>query len=268
MRVATWNMAFWSHRPEHDRAWHWLLDTMKPDVALVQECVVPNWVPSSGWSVHWARAYPESKQTWGTGIVARHPIKPARLPDLDAWLATLPPSVPGKGGLPGIHRTDAWLASGVLAVPSLGPTVFHSVHCPAYPIERRRLDGIDISGMKLKKNPELWFTDVLFFFLKNLDQAFVGGDFNASRLLDVTLGERGNNEFFDRIASEGLVSLHRKFHDHDQQTFFQNRKAPHQLDYLYGDAKVAARVSSCDVVPYEQVREYSDHAPLVANLAD
>jgi exonuclease III len=157
----------------------------------------------------------------------------------------------------------------VIAVPSLGPTVFHAVHSPAYRIEPKQLDGIDISGMKLKNNPDLWFTDVLFFFLKNhLDQVLVGGDFNASRLLDLTLGERGNNEFFDRIASEGFISLHREFHDHDQQTFFQNRKAPHQLDYFYGDAKVAARVSSCDVVPHEQVREYSDHAPLVAELAE
>jgi hypothetical protein len=41
---------------------------MKPDVALVQECVIPNWVQSSGWSVHWARAYPESKAALARSI--------------------------------------------------------------------------------------------------------------------------------------------------------------------------------------------------------
>jgi endonuclease/exonuclease/phosphatase family metal-dependent hydrolase len=269
VRVVTWNMAFWSYRRAHDRAWGWLLDTVKPDVALVQECVVPDWVRSRGLSVHWERAYLEGKQDWGTGIVAQGPLKPARLPALDSWLADLPPSVPGRGGLRGIHRADGWLASASTIVPSLGPTVFHSVHSPSYPIEPKRLDGIDIGGMKLKNNPDLWFTDVLFTFLKKqLDHVLVGGDFNASRLLDRTLGERGNKEFFDRIASEGFVSLHRKFHDMDEQTFFKKGKGRHQLDYLYGDAKVAAQARSCCVVPYEEVREYSDHAPLVVELAD
>ena len=269
MRVATWNMAFWSHRGACDRAWRWLLDTLKPDVALVQESVVPDWVAASGWSVQWERAYLEGKQPWGTGIVSRHPIEPARLADLDAWLTTLPPALPGKGGLRGIHRADGWLASGVVPVPSLGPTTFYSVHSPSYAIERTRLRGVDIAAMKLKNNPDLWFTDVLFFFLRNrMNGLVVGGDFNASRLLDQTLGERGNNEFFDRIASEGFVSLHRKFHDHDERTFFQAGKSPHQLDYLYADPKVAARAQSCHVVPYEEIREYSDHAPLVAEFAD
>jgi endonuclease/exonuclease/phosphatase family metal-dependent hydrolase len=31
---------------------------------------------------------------------------------------------------------------------------------------------------------------------------------------------------------------------------------------------VAARAQSCHVVPYEEIREYSDHAPLVAEFAD
>lgn len=91
----------------------------------------------------------------------------------------------------------------------------------------------------------------------------VGGDFNASRLLDETLGDRGNNEFFDRIASEGFVSVHRLFHDRDERTFFHKHRAHHQLDYVYADAPVAAQAKRCEVQPPS---EYSDHAAIVAEF--
>jgi hypothetical protein len=34
VRVVTWNMDFWQHQEEHDRAWHWVLDELQPDVFL------------------------------------------------------------------------------------------------------------------------------------------------------------------------------------------------------------------------------------------
>jgi len=107
-----------------------------------------------------------------------------------------------------------------------------------------------------------------FFFLKrHLEKPLlVGGDFNYSRLLDDLYGERGNHEFFDRIQTEGFFSLHRKFHDSDQQTFFQKRGRGHQLDYLYGDKTVGEMASSCEVCDYDQVQDFSDHAPLVADF--
>ena len=89
----------------------------------------------------------------------------------------------------------------------------------------------------------------------------MGGDFNYSRLLDELYGERGNHEFFDRISDEGFISFHRLFHEADEQTFFKKGGMEHQLDYLYGDIPVASYVLSCEVVPYIQVKELSDHAP-------
>jgi hypothetical protein len=267
MRIVSWNMGYWSHRKTHDRAWRWLLDTLRPDVVLCQECVPPGWV-RDGWTVIWERVYPESRQPWGTGIATRLPAEPVRLPEVDGWFGRLPSRVPGKDGLAGIHRADGWLASATIAIPTMGPVLVAAVHSPSYPIERSRLTGIDVTAMKLKKNPDLWFLDVLFYFLKQRRAIplLVGGDFNASRLLDETLGDRGNNEFFDRIAAEGFLSLHRRFHDADERTFSQEGRGPHQLDYLYADGQVASAVTRCDVIPYEQVEGLSDHAPLVADI--
>jgi endonuclease/exonuclease/phosphatase (EEP) superfamily protein YafD len=92
----------------------------------------------------------------------------------------------------------------------------------------------------------------------------VGGDFNASRLLDRTLGERGSNEFLDRIRDEGFVSLHRRFHEADEQTYFKKGKGLHQLDYLYADAQPASLCRACSV---HAASGFSDHAPLLADFS-
>lgn len=266
MRVVTWNMAYWSHRRHHEAAWRWLLEELRPDLLLCQEAVVPEWVAAEH-AVVWSRAYDGGRQPWGTGIVTRLRCTPCRIPGLDDWFDALPLSIPGQSEKAGIHRADGWLASARVDVGELDlEMLVASVHSPAYPIEKGRLTGIDVTDMKLKQNPDLWLLDVVFFFLKaQLGTRFmVGGDFNYSRLLDTTLGEeRGNNEFFDRVATEGFVSLHRLFHDADERTFFHPKRAHHQLDYLYADAPMAKYASGCFVHP---VTEYSDHAPLVADL--
>lgn len=127
--------------------------------------------------------------------------------------------------------------------------------------------GRDLTGIKLTLNPDVWLLDVVFHFLKHrLDRPLlVGGDFNYSRLLDKPT-PRGNAEFFDRLGTEGFVSLHRRFHDADEQTFFHPAGQAHQLDYLYADGSLAKRVTDCRMVPRPKVARYSDHVPIVAEL--
>jgi exonuclease III len=259
MRVVSWNMAYWSAPKAHDGAWRWIFDELRPDILFFQEAVPPEWVKAER-EVVWAPAYPGGKQPWGTGIVSRLPLHPARVPPLDEWFRNLPAGNSGKGR-PSIHGADGWLTTARVSVPVLGSVLVASVHSPSFPIEKGRLHGIDVTGMKLKRNPDLWFLDVLFFFLRSMlgSRLLVGGDFNASRLLDKTLGERGNNEFFDRIKDEGFVSLHRLFHDADERTFFQKGKGPHQLDYIYADQPVAEFARACSV---HDVQPCSDHAAL------
>jgi hypothetical protein len=199
--------------------------------------------------------------------VTNLPCTPARVPGLDAWFQDLPQSLPGQTSPARIHRADGWLATGRVVLPSGGETLVVSVHSPWECIEGVRLRGIDVSGMKLKKNPDLWLLDVLFYFLRPLlgQRLLVGGDFNYSRLMDEPL-EDGNNEFFDRIRDQGFVSIHRRFHPSDEQTYFNKSKGPHQLDYLYADAPVADLATACVVHPHAEVAGFSDHAPLIADL--
>ena len=96
MQVATWNMGYWGHSKAHDEAWRWLLNDLRPDIALLQECVVPDWV-ADDYTVIFERAYPGSRQRWGTAVVSRGlPTTPARLPEVEEWLAHLGPEAPNQ----------------------------------------------------------------------------------------------------------------------------------------------------------------------------
>jgi hypothetical protein len=268
LRIVTWNMAYWSHRKRHEDAWRWVLETLGADILLCQECVPPQWVANE-WNVCWSQAYPGGRQPWGTGVVSRLPLERAELNPLAAWFENVPSRLPGSDELCGIHKFETWFTPAKIELPGLGCTLVGSLHSPAYPIERVRLQGIDVEGMKLKHSPDVWMTDVVFFHLRPLlgSRMLIGGDFNASRLLDKPSGAGGNNEFFDRIADEGFVSLHRRFHPEDQQTFFKKGRRPHQLDYLYADDVLAREALSCDVHDYDEVCEFSDHAPVVLDIA-
>jgi len=267
MRIITWNMDHWKHKRVHDDAWQWIIDTLDPDIALLQECVPPAWAYENR-TVLFNRVYPESRQKWGTAIMTKLTASRTTIPEVDDWLSKLPRNIPGTDKQSWIYQLKGWCECAQIRFIPDETTLVISVYSSAYHIERELLKNIDISGIKLKLNPDLWLLDVIFYYLKNyLDRRIlVGGDFNYSRLLDPPDRPRGNNEFFDRIKNEGFVSLHRLFHDNDERTFFQAKRKPLQLDYLYTDAVLAKRVSRCDVVPYSEVERFSDHAPLIAEI--
>jgi endonuclease/exonuclease/phosphatase (EEP) superfamily protein YafD len=69
-RIVTWNMGY--RVSTHDDAWRYLFDDngeVRADVALVQECVLPEWVRQE-YSHVWKPAWRTTK--WGTAIVARN----------------------------------------------------------------------------------------------------------------------------------------------------------------------------------------------------
>lgn len=267
MRIVTWNMGYWGHAPAHDAAWHWLLDELSPDIALLQECVVPSWVEQRT-TVLFDRAYPNRpNQPWGTALVTKDiETVPVSLEEIETWLAALGDDAPD---ICSAARLQGWCIPASISLPDGSSALVISIHNPAFPIERDLVAGRDLLGIKLALNPDVWLLDVITHFLEHrlVEPLIIGGDFNCSRLLDDPT-PRGNNEFFDRLTNDGFVSLHRLFHDSDEQTFFQQpERRKHQLDYLYTDSTLAQRATQCRVIPRHMVETYSDHSPLVAELA-
>jgi endonuclease/exonuclease/phosphatase family metal-dependent hydrolase len=67
MRIVSWNLAHNSpeYRAHHEDAWGYLLDELRPDVALVQEAVPPEGLDRS-----LIFAKPWAKRPWGSAIIA------------------------------------------------------------------------------------------------------------------------------------------------------------------------------------------------------
>jgi endonuclease/exonuclease/phosphatase family metal-dependent hydrolase len=61
MKIVTWNLA---HRSHQDRTWDYLCNTVKPDIAFLQEANPPSWVPSD------AIVFVKTARDWSTAIYA------------------------------------------------------------------------------------------------------------------------------------------------------------------------------------------------------
>ena len=70
MKVVTWNLGFWQHRSNHDKAWTYLREQITPNLALLQE--VSTVRPQSDESILFKRIH----QNWGTALCTRNlPLK-------------------------------------------------------------------------------------------------------------------------------------------------------------------------------------------------
>jgi len=64
MRIISWNLGYWLHASQHDKAWDYLLNDLKPDLALLQEVKPPEWLPSH------KIVFEKIARGWGTAIYA------------------------------------------------------------------------------------------------------------------------------------------------------------------------------------------------------
>ena len=78
MRVVTWNMGYWLHRGQHDDAWQYLRDELKPDIALLQEVRPPPMNPGEevvfeGIAGGWGTAIYSTVGPLASGVYPRYP---------------------------------------------------------------------------------------------------------------------------------------------------------------------------------------------------
>jgi endonuclease/exonuclease/phosphatase family metal-dependent hydrolase len=149
-----------------------------------------------------------------------------------------------------------------------------SVYSPAWPIDRERLARVDVAGVRLEQNPDVWLTDILWAALRNrepdpLDLWIVAGDLNLSETFDDWPGgPRGNRVWLDRMAEVGLVDCLRKAQGKLTPTFRNTRRGAvrHQMDHMFASERLISTLVSCETGSQERVfgGGLSDHLPLVA----
>jgi exonuclease III len=150
------------------------------------------------------------------------------------------------------------------------------VYSPAWPVDRARLEGIDVGSVKLEQNPEVWVTDLLVAALRSqtMDRSvpmIVAGDFNLSETFDRWKGgPRGNREWLDRMAALGFTECLR----HSQGVLTPTYRRPgrvepeSQIDHIFVTNDLAASLVRCRTGDPERVygQNLSDHLPIVAEF--
>lgn len=67
VKVITWNLGYWQHRPFHKDAWNYIREKVKPDLALLQEVKPPHLYEGEH------LLFKPAHGGWGTAIYARGP---------------------------------------------------------------------------------------------------------------------------------------------------------------------------------------------------
>jgi exonuclease III len=155
-----------------------------------------------------------------------------------------------------------------------------SAYSPAWPVDPERLRGIDVAPVKLKRNPKVWVTELLWAALLDSCDSndavpwVVGGDLNSSETFDYMWpgGLRGNREILDRMNDLGLVECLRHWHGALVPTFRNPRdgRVVHQMDHLFVSRSLGARLVSCNTAEHARVFDasLSDHLPIVAEFSE
>jgi hypothetical protein len=248
MLLISWNLGYaFGFKATHQHAWEYVA-SLDPDIALVQEAVVPGWAEDK-WTV-----LRSPGSGWGSVILAKPRFN---LREIDAST-----ELNIKGGLV--------TAIGVVKLEDGAELLVVSVHAPVLRGGAREIDlgGRDVESLKLSAYQTASLRDVAYVICRDLvkERRFVvSGDWNTSPILwDRNHPKDCEAEFFSRAEADGWVNCYRKFHEGEGRTWFRKNDPPYQLDHAFCDSATAEALRNCriDVNPAERMG-LSDHAPLI-----
>ena len=173
--------------------WDYLLG-LRPDVALLQEVTaVPTRVTSEfALLLERATGRGGNLQRFGTAILARGQIgPPIQFTGPHDWVDDELKRFAGNM-LARVVKPQKWQELKVV-----------SVYSPAWPVDRARLQGLNVSPVKLTQNPDVWVADLVWACLRHQPPApedpwIVGGDFNLSETFELVAGRPARKQGIPR----------------------------------------------------------------------
>lgn len=262
MRVITWNMR---RATETSIAWKILAD-INPDVALLQE----------------VSSIPKNiKELFKNGIKFNKAIgKTGKLQQFSTAIfvkGKIINELPLSSKYNWVNRELEYFAGNLVSCV-VQPTGYSklniiSVYSPAWPIDTSKYFDIDITTVKLKTNPKLWVTEILWSALKNANLKdtpwIVGGDLNSSETFDLTFSS-GNREILDRMEALGFSECLQKHNGKLTPTFRNPRdgKIIHQIDHLFVTNLLFSTLKNCSTGNASTIfgSSVSDHLPIIADF--
>lgn len=230
VRIVTWNMgcniAASAYRKHHDEAWTYLLDELRPDIALVQEAVVAKMQAARGFKVTLCDLDP--KYDAGTAVLVHKTLETSEAPQISVSSATY--------------------AATAKVVTTAGPLSVAAVH--AYPGKYADLEKlVELLGTT-SAQPLVVGGD--FNAARHFDTVYGGKKY--ARFFEAV----ANAGFHD--AHWGIHGRE------VQSFWGKKTTQPYQDDHFFVSKSWASRVRSCNVVDNEIVRRVSDHGPVVLEL--
>jgi exonuclease III len=241
MKIVSWNMNQFGRWTTPDLAWKFLIDEVRPDIALLQEVIVPEqYVPDT----FFMYSYTDEKEPrWGTAIyINRNTV---------AGFNTDAAEISTKELLGELSE----LGKAVVAEIALkdGQTyTFVSLH-----IDTGRYGKIPVTT----DYPEVDHLNAIF---KNgrigqlKGNYVIGGDFNAD---PVAYPE--HMQTFNWLKDNGFLECLKQ----QTNTYFgYKRKATIQDDHFLVPPSMMSFVTNCHALEYEKVKQFSDHTIIEMEL--
>lgn len=265
MRICCWNL----RRASSDSpAWE-LFNEMSPDLALLQEVAsLPKKIADKYQFVMRPAAGRKNPQRFSTVILVQGTVgAPIQLSSRWDWVNRE------------LQRFEGNLLAHRVFLRGQEYRVL-SAYSPAWPVDSKRLQGIDVEPVKLTLNPKVWVIDLLRAALLDSCNSndsvpwVIGGDLNSSETFDYMWpgGPRGNREFLDRIRDLGFLECLRHWNGALVPTFRNPRdgKVIHQIDHLFVSGSLKERLISCVTAEQARVfdRSLSDHLPIIAEFSE
>lgn len=259
LRIGTWNVNFWQRRANQESSWRFLDEVVKPDLALLQECVPP---PERQPVVYREGGISESRR-WGSAVVSY---------GADLEPITEVKSRHGRGTLPLLGTHPGSVAVAEAQIAGADPIVVVSAY------------GVLDEGYAITTVHR-----ILSDLTPLIDSPFgrrlvIGGDLNCSTQLRPPDRARHAN-LFERVRGLGLIDLLEETQDqrepipdcicddapscgHVQTHRHPQSKVPWQMDYLFASREIAAQLVACHPVDGGDPDPWdlSDHCPVVAEF--
>jgi exonuclease III len=233
MRIVAWNMNGWDRGGTHGLAWAFLLEELQPDIALLQEAKLPETIPSE-YSHESTPAMTNAR--FGSTILSR--------------LGTLDKRWEDNSRGPMLVAESSASSVGPLTIASIQARVQRGVGTIRW--LRQSFDEI---------RPLLGKRFIL------------GGDLNTARQAHLAWPHTGHGDFWDDVGTWGLHEP-LPLGGREQQSYWGHwalNRPPTlgntlQDDHVLLDAELFRTVKRCRIWDTRQVRELSDHGPVVVDI--
>ena len=266
MKILNWNVNKATKMQKREGVWKYLLE-VDADIVFLQEVnSIPSYIADK-YTILKRKAITKNDtlQHFSTAVLVKGSIKEEiALQSKYEWVNKE------------LKRFDGNLIA-VKAVLDSGFEInLISAYSPAWFIDRNRWKNEDYANVKLKNNPELWMTEILYSALLNEqiegESWIVGGDLNSSLSFDDYSSKlfQGNFEIQDRMKELGFTECLNTFNDGLVPTFKNPKdgKIIHQMDHLFVTPNIYKNIHTCmignqDIIFKESL---SDHLPIIAEF--